>query len=99
MPKERREIKRALQAKGFALQSQRDHDVYFFQHEGKTQPVYTKLSRGQKYRTIDDSLLDRMRKQLHLSKDEFERWVGCPLGQTEYLQILTQKGILKSAPG
>ena len=96
MPLDRADILAALQAKGFDLeQKNRDHDFLFFRHRGLTTAVYTKLSRGSRYKTIDDSLVSRMSKQVRLTKREFENLVSCSLTAEGFISALSKQGILR----
>ena len=95
MPRNRAAIAAALSSKGFEeRQGSRDHDFYFFVHSGLVRAVFTKLSRGRQYRTIDDSLLGRMSKQLQLTKRQFEDLVDCPMDRATYVEELRSRGVL-----
>lgn len=95
MPKDRREITSALQSKGFDRETKgRDHDFYFFRHDDLTQAVFTKVSRGSKHKEIDDGLLGRMSRQLHLTRGELDDLVGCPMTRADFIQALVQRGVL-----
>jgi hypothetical protein len=96
MPRERADIVAALGAKGFDLEKGgRDHDFFFFRYPNLTQPVYTKVSRGREYRTIGDPLLGKMRRQLHLTRAQFDSLVDCPMNRTEYTALLVSLGIIR----
>ena len=96
MPRERAEIAAALSTKGFDLEKQgRDHDFFFFRHPNLTQAVYTKLSRGTEYKTIGDPLLSKIRKQLRLSRAQFDLLVDCPMNKAEYTGVLQALGVIR----
>ncbi len=98
MPRERAEIIAALSdsAKGFAPpRNKRDHDFFFFQHPDRIGPVFTKVSRGSQHRTIDDSLLGRMSRQLHLTRKQFDALIDCTINEPELAEILYASGILR----
>lgn len=96
----RREIKRALARKGFReRQKGRDHDFFFFEHEGLVKAVFTKISRGRKYRDIDDSLLKRMSRQLHLSGSQFDQLIDCPMTEEGYVSVLIDRKIITPKSG
>lgn len=80
MPRERLEIVGALSKKGFSLKEGKgDHDFYFFETGGLTQAIFTKVSRGPKFRTIDDSLVSLMSKQIKLTRRQFDQLIDCSL--------------------
>lgn len=96
MPRARAEIASALRKKGFEeRKGSRDHDYYFFVDAGLIQAVYTKLSRGRSFKTIDDSLLGRICRQLQLSRRQFDDLVDCPLDRDGYAGVLRARGILR----
>lgn len=96
MPREREDIVKALQTKGFEVQQgSRDHDFLFFSHAGKRQPVFTKVSRGRNYKTVGDPLLAKMSRQLHLTRKEFDRLVDCPMTLEEFTGHLVKAGVLR----
>ena len=73
MPKARANIVASLLKKGFVLhKKKRDHDFFFLRHHERIQPVYTKISRGTKYRTVGDDLLGKMSRQLHLTRAQLD---------------------------
>ena len=95
MPRDRSDILSSLTSKGFELQQgKRDHDVLFFTHKGLVQAVYTKLSRGSKRKTVGDSLLGRMSRQLKISRKEFDELVDCPMTANDYQQVLRSNGVI-----
>jgi hypothetical protein len=98
----REAIRSALEKKGFEHDTggkSRDHDVYFFVHAGKRQPIGTKLSRGTGYKTIGDPLLSQIRRQLKLSSQQFGDFVDCPLTAEQYAEILINQGLVAEAKG
>jgi hypothetical protein len=95
-PGKRRDIVSALREKGFREQTRgRDHDYFFFEHEGLLEPVATKLSRGTGYREIGDGLIAKICRQLRLSRAEFDQLVACPLDRRGYEEILRTKGVIR----
>ena len=95
MPRDRSDILSSLTSKGFELQQgKRDHDVLFLTHEGRVQPVYTKLSRGSKHKTVSDSLLGRMSRQLRISRKQFDELVDCPMTADDYHQVLRSNDVI-----
>ena len=95
MPRDRSDILSSLTSKGFELkQGKRDHDVLFFTHDGRVQPVFTKLSRGAQHKTVDDSLLGRMSRQLKISRKQFDELVDCSMTGKDYQDLLRSNGVI-----
>lgn len=95
MPRDRSDILSSLTSKGFELkQGKRDHYVLFFTHDGRVQPVFTKLSRGSQHKTVDDSLLGRMSRQLKISRKQFDELVDCPMTAKDYQDLLRSSGVI-----
>jgi len=96
MPRERAAVVAALKAKGFDFAKQgRDHDFFFFRYPNLTQPVFTKVSRGTGYKTIGDPLLGKMRKQLRLTRAQFDSLIDCPMNKAEYTTVLVSLGVIR----
>jgi len=85
-----RDVKRALQKKGFR-EEERDHWFYIFYHEGKKSPIHTKIS----HNAIDISkmLCGAMARQMQLTNPQFEQFVDCKLNVDRYVSILIEKGV------
>lgn len=81
-----RDVRRALQSKGFEETTKRDHLFYFFQYEGRKTHIYTKIS----HNTVDipKGLCGAMAKQMKLRREQFDEFVECPLTQELYTKIL-----------
>lgn len=97
MALERRDIRSALLAKGFSLDTsrKRSHERFEYRLE-TTEPVYTELSRGTRERTYHDKLLAKVKKQLLLdSKAQLLAFVACPLTKELYHEHLYSKGVFK----
>ena len=93
MRAERANIKASLVAKGFTKEtSHRDHDYFFLD---KTKSVYTKLSRGRKYKTYGDELLGRMSRQLRLTRSQLTRLIDCSMDGAEYIDALRSQGVIR----
>lgn len=87
MPLDRSDIEKALKAKGFILRDRPGDDHRYYDYNTKAglkSTVFTKVSLGSKYKTLDDSLVAKMAKQLKLSKREFENYVQCTLTHDQY---------------
>lgn len=89
MPRKARDVEKMLLKKGFQLVSEpKDHNYYVVYHNGKKTCVNTKTSHGCK--EIHDGLLSAMRRQMHLEKDDFERYMICTMSKDEYINFLVQ---------
>lgn len=85
------------QGKGFELrQGGRDHDFLFFVHHGLTRAVFTKVSRGSKYKELGDDLLSRMSRQLFLTRQQFDSLIDCTWNAPEIVNSLRARGYLVS---
>jgi len=67
------------------------HRIAYFVHNG-VRIVKTMRSHGNS-KFIPEHLI---RKQLHLNRDQFVSLYSCSIGEPEYIQILTEKGIIES---
>jgi len=88
-----RDIKKALEAKGFKMRDN-DHEFYDLLVRGKKVGIMTKISRGSKYKTYDSSLLGLMAKQLCLTKSDLLKLIQCTLSGDEYVRLLKTSGVL-----
>lgn len=93
MPKDKRDVESALEAKGFQQQTG-DHNYFvYWSVEGKKSMARTKTSHGSG-RDISDDLLAKMSKQCGLTKPQFLRLIECPLQRPEYETLLRAAGRL-----
>lgn len=84
MTRARKDIHASLLRKGF-IHDDGDHHYYVYHNlAGKKTIKKTKMSRGTKYKNIDDSLLGQMARQLGLPKSKFLDLVDCTLDQKGY---------------
>ena len=81
----------ALEKKGFTLDNQRDHFFYFLTVDGKRTGIYTKLSRGGKYREVQAPLIAAMAQQMGLTKAEFTKLVECEIDGARLLAMLRER--------
>ena len=86
-----REIDAALCKKGFSRSISGRHIQYFLNDVPR---IKTMMSHGDAGVTIGDSLITRMARQLHLSKQQFLNFVDCTLSETDYRTILREQQIL-----
>lgn len=79
-----KDIESALSKKGFQVH-QSKHKIYILYVDSKKTNVRTFVSHGIK--EYGKTLISRMRNQLHLSREEFDDLVSCPLTEEKLLQI------------
>lgn len=94
MSRERKIVERSLQKKGFISRGG-DHRFYFFEYRNLTTAVFTKVSRGTKYKTLNDTLIGEMARQLKLTKKQFLQLVDCPMDKKQYVEHLKQRNIIE----
>lgn len=92
--RDRENIRNSLAKKGF-IEENNDHYFYTLIYKNKKTAVFTKLSKGTHYRTIQQKLLSLMSRQLKLSNHEFLELVDCDMTGEQYIQILKERNILK----
>ena len=85
------EVSRNLQKKGFVAHDT-DHTFYVFEVAGKSSEIRTKISHGEK--EIGAHLINKMSKQLHLTKAEFVDFATCKISEEEYKEKLHNQGII-----
>ncbi len=90
-----REIEAALEAKGFQRKNS-DHKRFHLYVDGRKTSVYTFLSHGKS--EYDAVLLGFVAKQLKLPRKQLDRLLDCPMSYEEYLEHLTDTGILRVQP-
>ena len=101
MPIKRDQLISILTNKGFQKvedDKNRDHDWFYFT-DPYTGQVYvqirTKISRGKKYKTIDDNLLRKIRKQLKFENTkQFKAYLACKYTHKDHYESLKQRGII-----
>jgi hypothetical protein len=81
-----RHVAVSLCAKGFREDHKRDHRYYFFYHQGKKSSIQTKISHNAD--EIDDYLCSAMSRQMRLTRDQFKKFVECPLKAEAYLKLM-----------
>jgi len=94
MPRPKREIEAALQAKGFVLADADHHFFVYMTAAGKKTRARTKTSHTSKMKDVPDNLLSAMAKQCKLSKSQFLELVDCPMSRERYERVLTDSGEL-----
>lgn len=91
---ERKDIEKALQQKGFILDDDGNHKKFFFNFPKLNKQIFTMTSHGSSYKTIHDSLIGKMARQLFLTKEEFISFIKCDIELTEYYNILIEKKLV-----
>jgi hypothetical protein len=86
------DIRNGLIRKGF-VQDNRHHKYYIMYVDGVKTKVRTRISHGES--EINDALINKMKKQVHLSKEDFFRLVECPLSKEGYIEILIREGTIR----
>lgn len=81
----------ALSKKGFKIH-QSHHTFYVFYVNGKKTNIKTFISHGKKeYR---DALISAMKKQLHLSREEFDNLIACTLKEEMLIELYSKRGLI-----
>lgn len=96
MPRKAKDVMKALLKKGFREDNGRDHHYCFFYANGKKTIIKTKVSRGASHSDVPDVILNKMQKQLHLPKKEFNEYLNCTFSEEEYKNYLVSHGIVKT---
>lgn len=94
MPLSRAETERALAAKLGLRLDRRDHRIYRL-YVGDRYVLRTMVSTGTKHRTLGDSLVAAMARQLRVSVADFRAIVGCTIDREGYLDRLRDAGMLE----
>jgi len=90
-----KEIKKVLSKKGFVLNPEKDHHIYYNLHvDGKKSHIQTYLSHnGQDYNPF---LMDKIKKQLKFTDSKkAEDFFDCPLTAEMYIAMLKENGDIK----
>jgi hypothetical protein len=90
---DKRHVESGLLSKGFKRDDADHHYFIYYTINGKKTPVKTKTSHGSaKYKKLGAPLLSQMSRQCHLTKQDFEDLVKCPLTREGYEKQLMQQG-------
>lgn len=87
-------VKENLPKKGFE-ELGGDHIFYHLILEGKKTAIFTKVSRGSKYKILGNDLVLAMARQCKLTTGDFRKLVECTLSHEEYLKKLNASGHIK----
>lgn len=82
----------ALEKKGF-IKDNTHHEMYWYYSNGKKSSLKTRVSHSEK--EYNESLLSERKKQLHLSKNDFIKFIECPLTAEQYQTYLIDNKIIK----
>lgn len=82
MPRDRREVERALVGKGFEKDDRHHHLFFYRSRKGELTAIRTRTSHSGK--TLDDYLIGQMARQCRLDRHDFLRLVDCPMSRVEY---------------
>jgi len=80
-----------VKLKGFVREDGRDHEFYFYVHNGKKTRCFVKFSSS--HDVIDNSILKLMIRPLRLDRlQEVKELLECPMSQEALVKILIAKG-------
>lgn len=92
----KRDFVSSLNRKGFredvSKRKRRPHDFFYLYYNGKKTSIRTHVSRGND--EINDPLINRIQKQMHLTKQQLFAFVECSVSESEYIKILKKNGNL-----
>ena len=86
-----KEIEGSLSKKGFQIINSH-HKRYIYYVNGQKTGITTFISHGKK--EYGDILLSKMRKQLKLSRQQFDDMVMCPLTKEKLYEIYSDNGLI-----
>jgi hypothetical protein len=95
MPIKHRDAKHSLRQKDFREDKDRGDVYFFFYFQGKKTNAFTYFSHGSDSQEITNSLIKRMKKELHLDDNQQVReLLECPLTVEMYIKILRNKNVI-----
>ncbi len=94
MPISARTVTRGLLRKGFRLTESRHRRFRYYKLNGERTRVVTLTSHGSD-RDLDDRLLARMSRQLHLTRRQFDDLIDCRLAQADFEAMLRRDGFIR----
>ena len=83
----RDQVESSLERKGFTLDAG-DHRYFKLMYQGKYTGIFTKTSRGTKYKTLGDDLVKKMAHQIKLTTKQFVEFVDCKMSGEDYIRVL-----------
>jgi len=91
-----RQIRAALERKGFRQERSTNHVYYRLYVQGKATAIRTKVSHGAKDEVGSRSpLFLAYKRQLRLTSAQLERFLACPMDEEEYVRILCASGAVR----
>ena len=76
----------------FVAENTKRHVKFTFYYKGKATGLHTEVSHGPGKNTIPEWLLSKMKKQLHLSKEDFYDYVDCNKKCDDLAKIYIKQG-------
>lgn len=86
-----KEVEKALKRVGFEMEPG-DHNYFRLYINGKRTSIRTKTSHNRQ--DIGDALIEKMRKQVHLTKKQFIDLINNNMTKDEYVAILKQNQLI-----
>lgn len=87
-----RELKSALLKKGFKLNEGSHHFYQLFDDQGRATNIFTKISHS--HNEIGDPLINSVKKDMHLEKEQLIKYSNCTLSKKKYYTILKSKKLI-----
>ena len=95
MPRKARVVERGLLRKGFRRTDTHHRRFTYYGLAGEEVPSATTIMSHGADRDIDDRLLAKMARQLHLTRRQFDDLIDCSLSQTDYEAMLRRDGLVR----
>ena len=86
------DLERILLNKGFRKKEGSNHSLCFLYSNGKKTSIKVPISRGKK--EYAGSLLNQVKKQMKLEKQDFEDFLLCDLSEEDYLKKLRGRNLV-----
>lgn len=90
----RKKVQNALKRKGFDEVEESHHTYFHFIIDGEDTGIYTYVSRGSKYTSLGQNLLNKMAKQIKIRPNKFEQLIECTLTEADLQSIYREAGEL-----
>lgn len=87
-----RDLKSALLKKGFKLTEGSHHFYQLYDDQDRPTNIFTKISHS--HREISDPLINAVKKDMHLEKNQLIKYSECILTKEEYYSILKSKNLI-----
>jgi hypothetical protein len=85
------QVERAARKKLRAKPTGRKEQQYWYILDGVTLFRVTIPRKHSRQSTIPPGTLNSIRRQLHLSREEFAEWVKCPISAEDYAALIREK--------